>query len=761
MSSTATSTTTAGDGRPDAAVVKQAVKFLTTLFVPGDYICIRPIETWTDQNGRKRSHVDYKSIQYILNGSRNGSGDWCPMSADYWTAKVSRIAERSVKLKTNTFYGVCPRFGTDGKFDLAWQIRTVRTLWSDVDDCDPAGALKRCEEAGLPKPSIVVNSGNGSHLYWLLPEPYLIDDAGGDPLPIHTDWLDNGSGKRKPYRYLIDPATKEKLSLNARQNVPTLSPKAVFIQDGLAGIAAKIGGDHTIDLSRILRVPGTLNRKNERNGQPPKPCTLIECDPSRRYPIEHFKQYADAAPGKARREQLAQVKLPAKRKLSATRQDRFNELVTACAVAPVGQRSEADFALIAFAIETGQTADEVWSQVAGIGKFAEEGRRYFERTWAAEGHTREKIVEKATRKTSKSKPRNGRDEEGLPHILVDVDEHRVADEAVCALAAKADNCYQRGGALVHVVENAPPPKGIARPKDAPRIAPLERPRLRELLARFAVWEQPAGDDGTVPCHPPDWAVRAVEARGQWAGIRHIEAVVETPVFRTDGTILQSPGYDPETGLFYRPEIGFEPIPERPSKADAERARDELLEVVEDFPYGNEYHQAAWMSGVLTPLGRFAFHGPAPLHLVDANVRGCGKSLLTDAIALLISNRDMARMSVPRDDDEFRKQILAVALAAEPAILLDNVSSILGSPSLDAALTATRWSGRILGKSEMASGVPLSAIWYATGNNVVLGSDTSRRTLHIRLESPEERPEERTGFRHPSPRACGDNGRPLI
>ena len=48
---------------------------------------------------------------------------------------------------------------------------------------------------------------------------------------------------------------------------------------------------------------------------------------------------------------------------------------------------------------------------------------------------------------------------------------------------------------------------------------------------------------------------------------------------------------------------------------------------------------------------------------------------------------------------------------------------------------------------MASCVPLFATWYATGNNIVLAADTARRTLHIRLESPEENPEERSGFRH--------------
>ena len=107
------------------------------------------------------------------------------------------------------------------------------------------------------------------------------------------------------------------------------------------------------------------------------------------------------------------------------------------------------------------------------------------------------------------------------------------------------------------------------------------------------------------------------------------------------------------------------------------------------------------------------------------------------------------LALPRDDEEFRKRITALAIAAEPLVLIDNISGTLGSPSLDAALTATSWSDRILGQTAMASGIPLFATWYATGNNVILAADTARRTLHIRLESPLESPEERAGFRHPA------------
>ncbi len=45
-------------------------------------------------------------------------------------------------------------------------------------------------------------------------------------------------------------------------------------------------------------------------------------------------------------------------------------------------------------------------------------------------------------------------------------------------------------------------------------------------------------------------------------------------------------------------------------------------------------------------------------------------------------------------------------------------------------------------------MPLEVTWLATGNNLRLTGDTPRRCLHVRLESPLERPDLRTGFRHP-------------
>jgi hypothetical protein len=238
-------------------------------------------------------------------------------------------------------------------------------------------------------------------------------------------------------------------------------------------------------------------------------------------------------------------------------------------------------------------------------------------------------------------------------------------------------------------------------------------------------------------------------------------VAVAPVLRADGSILQEPGYDPATGIIFTPDTSFPRIPEKPSRDEAVAAMSALAEVFEDFPFAAEHHRAAMLAGVLTPLARFAFPGPAPLTLVDANTRGSGKSLSMDALAIITTGRCMARMTMPSTDDELRKRITAIAMAGEPLVLVDNISGVFGSPSLDAALTATSWSDRLLCQSTMASNIPLTAVWYGTGNNVLVLADTARRVCHVRLESPEENPEERSGFRHPDLLAWIQRERPRL
>jgi hypothetical protein len=253
--------------------INQALRFLNALFIPGDAILIRPIETWIDkESGDRKSRVDREGVTYIINGNRDNVGNWVA-APDIFRSRVERILARHIAQKTNLFFGCCPRVGGGGQFDQAWQIRTVRALWQDLDDCLPDEAVLRCEQKKIPPPSIVVGSGNGTHLYWLLAEPVAIDDCEPPP-PVHAEYIEkNGKKRRRPY--ILDDKG-EKLHLDVRANVPHLSPKAQHVQDILSGMAGLLGGDHTTDLSRILRIPGSLNQKDVRNGKESRPCLLKE-----------------------------------------------------------------------------------------------------------------------------------------------------------------------------------------------------------------------------------------------------------------------------------------------------------------------------------------------------------------------------------------------------------------------------------------------------------------------------------------------------
>ena len=230
-------------------------------------------------------------------------------------------------------------------------------------------------------------------------------------------------------------------------------------------------------------------------------------------------------------------------------------------------------------------------------------------------------------------------------------------------------------------------------------------------------------------------------------MRHLEGVIETPIIRLDGSILDTPGYDSTTGLLFEPGTVFPAIPPYPTREEATAATTQIFDLVKDFPFLDRDHRAAWLAALLTPLARFALPGPCPLFLFDANQARTGKTKLVDVVSLLATGRLVARTAFPATDEEMDKRILAIALAGFRMILFDNIEmgANFGSAALDAALTGTTYSGRVLGASKWATDLPLTTVFYASGNNIALKGDILGRIIYVRLESQIERPEERDDF----------------
>src|SRR5439155_17966389 len=187
--------------------------------------------------------------------------------------------------------------------------------------------------------------------------------------------------------------------------------------------------------------------------------------------------------------------------------------------------------------------------------------------------------------------------------------------------------------------------------------------------------------------------------GAWP-LPPLETIVEAPVLRLDGSVLDVAGYDTASRLLYCPAPGLAltPLPAIPTSAQVAAARTLLLdELLGDFPFVDDAIRANAVAFMITPVVRPMIAGPIPLALLDKPGAGTGASLLADVVSLIATGREGAMMSAPREDEEWRKQITSLLLEGAAFVLIDNVVGRLRSSALSRVLTCTTWKARLLGK----------------------------------------------------------------
>lgn len=134
--------------------------------------------------------------------------------------------------------GINPRKDRGGRKTA--DVALGRCLFADFDHVGLEGAQKRWESAGLPKPTLTVNSAHGIHAYWRLVES-------------------------------VDCATWTQ-----------------FQRD----LAAVLGSDPGVhDPPRLARLPGFTNHK-----APAADCVIIDADPSRTYELAELHEHIPARP---------------------------------------------------------------------------------------------------------------------------------------------------------------------------------------------------------------------------------------------------------------------------------------------------------------------------------------------------------------------------------------------------------------------------------------------------------------------------------
>jgi hypothetical protein len=195
----------------------------------------------------------------IIEDRKNGKllvRRWLPDAAAL-AEVVPAMADYAAKKRAGVFFGVLPR--REEGVGTARDVLPGNAAWSDLDFHDFPGGETECRQKldAFPlSPSMLVRTGHGLHAYWLMREP--------DP-----------------------PEQLVGISLR---------------------LASALGGDHVADAARILRMPGTANRKDP---DAPLPVTIEAMNLDRRYNPSDFDEILPDAEPETSAESIGEVSIGA------------------------------------------------------------------------------------------------------------------------------------------------------------------------------------------------------------------------------------------------------------------------------------------------------------------------------------------------------------------------------------------------------------------------------------------------------------------
>ena len=260
-------------------------------------------------------------------------------------------------------------------------------------------------------------------------------------------------------------------------------------------------------------------------------------------------------------------------------------------------------------------------------------------------------------------------------------------------------------------------KGLSEPRDLTRE--IKARQSRNPVPNDAEWRQPS---------------------------RKVYQLVSTPTLRADGSVLDKAGYDALSGLYLTSSLKGLSVPERSTEDDAQRANETLTALLRGFPFsGPDEHPglllAVAMAGLLGSVVRATLPF-APMTGITAPKAGTGKSYLIDLFAIISTGSRAACVATGGDSKEFEKALGAALIDGRALLSLDNMVQPIQGQLLCQVLSQQRAEVRVLGLSKMARPSTSVAI-FATGNNLEVKGDMTRRILICKLDARKEHPEHRT------------------
>jgi hypothetical protein len=223
-------------------------------------------------------------------------------------------------------------------------------------------------------------------------------------------------------------------------------------------------------------------------------------------------------------------------------------------------------------------------------------------------------------------------------------------------------------------------------------------------------------------------------------LRPIERVnpVAMPTLRHDGRLEVLPeGYDPESETLTLP--GGPPVNTGLGLEESKLILDDLLG---EFCWADAGRsKAVHLSAMLTlfGLGLMPRGSLRPCFVYSANDAGAGKGLLIK-IACTSVLGSTPLQSMPKDDDEMKKTLLAEVIECAVALVFDNCKRTIAGDALEGFLTAQQYKGRILGMSATGRGFNNSTM-FISANGAKVSPDMRRRCLVVDLRQEYEKPED--------------------
>lgn len=312
-----------------------------------------------------------------------------------------------------------------------------------------------------------------------------------------------------------------------------------------------------------------------------------------------------------------------------------------------------------------------------------------------------------------------------PMIVVrDGSESELVDQAV-EIVAESPTMFVNAGRIVNIGED--------------EILPLDLSMFRARISGAARWVRlvESGDKvSEVDIDCPFSVAKAVHGAKKWPGAKNLVGVVDHPIMRPDGSILDVPGYDAATGYVYRPSpsLSVPEIPSTPTKEQAEEALARMIAPFCDFRYQKPNQVYVAIAAMMSIVGRAALgNRSVPGFFFDAPEKDSGKTHHLKAISLVATGQTMRQSLLGQDKKEQTKLFGGWVKSGTRLVCVDNVpnGSTFGNDVIDGFFTSESASIRPLGTTDQIE-ADWRGVMLFSGNNIKIRTDTSRRLIMVRL-----------------------------